>query len=135
MEQNQKRGLSRKARNRELRRALALAEAAILAEEAAKIAQNAYAWDVSQKEQELREELLWNPEHPGHYQFWSLIIAATETSLLQMLEAEQADKSAYLQYHSQLERMRSMGKKASKDADSVDFSYRKRVFRITSSYL
>jgi hypothetical protein len=130
-----KRGLSRKARRKELRRALALAEAALWAVSELQSAKSNYAWGWSRAEMQLREELLWNPEHPGHDEFWPLVEAATEPALQQLLEAKEADNSAYAELRAQLERMRSMGGKVAKDADSVDFSHRAREFRITSTYL
>jgi hypothetical protein len=130
-----KRGLSRKAQRRELLRALRLVEVALLAEEEARSAKSEYVWGFSQTEQQLREELFWNPEYLGSNEFWQVVEEATEGLLQQSVEAEQSASQAERKLKEQLAHMRQLGTKASKDASSVDFDYRAKKFRITSSYL
>lgn len=84
---------------------------------------------------QLREELLWNPEYLGSDDFWSLVEAATESLLQQSVEAEESAYEAEAELKAQLAHMRQLGTKLMYDARSVDFDYRAKKFRITSSYL
>jgi hypothetical protein len=112
-----------------------LAEAALWAAEAARRAQQEYAWGVSQAELELREELLWNPGYLGSDEFWEVVEEATEGLLQESVQADLSASQAKQELKAQLERMRQLGARLQRDADSVDFSHRAREFRITSSYL
>jgi hypothetical protein len=112
-----------------------LAEVALLAEEEARSARSQYVWGVSQTEMQLREELLWDPGCLGSNDLLEVVEEATEGLLKQSVEADLSASQAEQELKKQLAHMRQLGVKSEKDACSVDFDYRAKKFRITSSYL
>jgi hypothetical protein len=114
-----------------------LAEAALWAAEAAQRARSNYAWGFSQAEMQLREELFWDASRVGRddFEFWTVVEEATQDLLQQSVQADLSASQAEAELKEQLAHMRQLGTKLMYDARSVDFDYRARKFRITSSYL